>query len=347
MDLEREARLRRRPLRILVTRLRYLGDVIITTPVLSALKKRYPSAEIHYLAEARYAPVLYENPFLDRVIELSPGLVSSASVIRTLRKGNFLAALDLFYNPRSALLLYLSGVPVRVGGSRRWRRRLYTETFSVPKEVRSTVRYYLHTLKTFDVDAEEELPRLYLTDGERTAGAELLESAVAGGTAGSPVIAVHPGGTWPSKRWKPESFARLASILVKRFQTIVVIITGPGEAEIAEAVRSTSGDGVFVLPLVPVRTLAAVLDSCSAVVANDGGVLHMAVALGRPTAGIFGPTEPDIWFPYEGRGPFVLVTRNEDCAPCHKHYCDDLRCLEEIEPEQVVGKVEEVLNWRS
>ncbi len=343
MDLEKEALLRGRKLRILVTRLRYLGDVIITTPVLSALKRRYPTAEIHYLTEARYAPVLYENPFIDRVIELKSGIFSSLSVIHTMRQTGFVAALDLFFNPRSAFLLYLSGIPIRIGGSRKWRRRFYTDIFSVPPAVRSTVAYSLNALDCFDIEAEEELPRIYLTDEERSEGVYLLEETIARSPGGRLVVAVHPGGTWQSKRWKPESFATLADNLVKRHDARVVIITGPGEEGIAEAVRNESNGRAFVLPHLPLRSLAAVLNSCDAVIANDGGVLHMAVALGRPTVGIFGPTEPDIWFPYEGKGPFVLVTRNEDCAPCHKHYCDDLRCLDSIKPQEVLHTVEEVI----
>jgi ADP-heptose:LPS heptosyltransferase len=123
------------------------------------------------------------------------------------------------------------------------------------------------------------------------------------------------------------------------------VVTGSGEEGIAERVRTEAGGAVRVLPLQPLRTIAAVVASCDAVVANDGGIMHLAVAIERPTVAVFGPTEPDIWFPYEGKGPFALASRRMDCAPCHKHRCESVECLAGIEPEEVLGRVQEVLAW--
>ncbi|MCK4235664.1 MAG: glycosyltransferase family 9 protein, partial [Candidatus Krumholzibacteria bacterium] len=267
----------------------------------------------------------------------------SVRTIRRLRSIGFIAALDLFYNPRSAMLLFLSGIPIRVGGNRRWRRSLYTETFSVPRDIRSALSHHLFPLGIFGADTSEDLPHMYLRESERDRGAEVIERTVGRYNGNRPIIAFHPGGTWPSKRWAPESFARLAIKLKKQFDAVILIIAGSGEEAIGKAVRDKAGGDVFILPLQPIRTLASVLDHCAAVVANDGGVLHLTVGLGRPVVGIFGPTEPDIWFPYEGKGPFVLVTLNESCAPCHHHYCEDMRCLSGIEPDRVLSKVEELL----
>lgn len=347
MDLHEEALRRGSPLRILVTRLRYLGDVIMTTPALAVLKERYPEAEIHYLTEAAYAPVLEGNPHLEGVMALQRGLLGTTGTIRAIRQKRFTAVLDLFYNPRSALLLYLSRIPIRVGGSRRWRRRMYTENFSAPSDIRSAVEHHLHPLGVFGAKGKNGRPRVYLSDGERRRGAELLDRFLNGERAREPVVAIHPGGTWQSKRWEAGSFARLARELALKLGARVLVVTGPGEESIARKIKKDGGGNIVVCPLQTIRTLASLLDNCSAVVANDGGILHLAVALGRPTVGIFGPTEPDIWFPYEGLGPFRLVTRNEECAPCHRHECEELRCLRAIEPETVMSAVEDVMTWKS
>jgi lipopolysaccharide heptosyltransferase II len=341
VDLYEEGRRRGRAPKILLTRLRYLGDVILTTPAIRALKECYPEAEIHYLADEPYASLLEHDPHLAGVVGLKGGAAGTLRAAARLRRGHFTAAIDLFYNPRSALLLYLGGIPIRIGGSRRLRRRLYTETFSVPRGVRSAIAHHLYPLRSLGCDAEESMPRLYLTDAERASGRALL-GAVRGPAAEGPVVAVHPGGTWPAKRWPPDRFGRMAAIVSERVGAHALFVAGPGEERIAREAAAVAGPNASVLPLQRLRPLAAILDACRAVVANDGGVLHMAVALSRPTVGIFGPTEPDIWFPYRGRGPFLLVTRNEDCAPCHRHACEDLRCLLEIEPEEVASKVIEV-----
>ncbi|MBD3178581.1 MAG: hypothetical protein GF417_02725 [Candidatus Latescibacteria bacterium] len=150
MDLSKAASESNRGLRILITRLRFLGDIIISTPVIEALKECYPDAEIYYLAQEEYAPVLEGNPFLEGVILLRKGFAGTLRAVRKIRSLRFSAALDLFYNPRSANILFLSGIPVRVGGSRRFRKRMYTDNFSVPVEVRSAVSHHLSACRPWD-----------------------------------------------------------------------------------------------------------------------------------------------------------------------------------------------------
>ncbi len=334
-------------LRILVTRLRYLGDVILTTPAVAAHKERYPEAEIHYATERPYADILEGNSDLAGVIRLSRNARRTPGEIAKIRSLQYTACIDLFYNPRSALLLYLSGIPIRAGGSRKLRRRLYTHRFAIPAETRSATMHHVASMGVFDAGGRDSLPRVYLTPDETDAGRELLDRTVGRREAGRRIVAMHPGGTWQSKRWPAGSFAKLALLARERIGAHVVVVTGPGEEWIAERVRSEAGDAARVLPLQPLRTIASVLASCDAVVSNDGGIMHLAVAIGRPTVGVFGPTEPDIWFPYEGKGPFVLVSRRMDCAPCHKHRCESVECLESVGADEVLGRVREVLAWKA
>ncbi len=332
-------------LRILVTRLRYLGDVILTTPAVSALRERYPEAEIHYATERPYADVLEKNPDIASVIRLSRDSRRALGEIAKIRSLRCTACIDLFSNPRSALLLFLSGIPIRVGAPRGVRRRLYTHRSAVPPETRSAIEHHAAAMGAFDVGMRDSLPRVYISPEEVDAGRELLDRTLGGREAGSRIVAIHPGGTWQSKRWPGGSFARLAVLARERLGARVVAVTGPGEEGIADRVRKESEGAVRVMPLQPLRTIAAVLASCDAVVANDGGLMHLSVALGRPTVAVFGPTEADIWFPYEGKGPFTLVSRRMDCAPCHMHRCGHLDCLEGIEAVEVLGRLRDVLEW--
>jgi len=345
VDVEAVARRRGLPLRILITRLRFLGDVILTTPTIAAVKERYPEGEIYYLAERPYAEILEENPHLAGIIPLDRGPRGTLAALGAMRRRRFTAAVDLFYNPRSAWLLFFSGIPIRVGGSRRARRKLYTHVFTGTPYARSAVAHHLAAVAAIDVHGRDGLPKAYLRPEERSAGRAIVDASFPG--EHGRVIALHPGGTWPSKRWPAASFAKLAGMLAEKLGTRFLIITGPGEDELAEIVRRDSPAETAVLSRLPIRTVAAVLDACAAVIANDGGILHLAVALGKPTVGIFGPTEPEVWFPYEGSGPFALVTRRAGCAPCHRHFCDELECLRGIEPGEVLARVESVLAGRS
>ncbi len=346
MDLDDEARRRGMKLGILVTRLRYLGDVILTTPAVAALRERYPAAEIHYATERPYADILEKNPDLASVIRLSRDSRRALGEIARIRHLRCTACIDLFSNPRSALLLSLSGIPIRVGASRGLRRRLYTHRSAGPLETRSAIAHHVAAMSVFDVPTRDSLPRVYLARNEIDDGRELLDRTFGGREDGSRIVAMHPGGTWQSKRWPAGSFAKLAILARERIGARIVTVTGPGEEAIADRVREESGGAARVLPLQPLRTIASVLASCDAVIANDGGIMHLSVALGRPTVAVFGPTEPDIWFPYEGKGPFALASRRMDCAPCHKHHCESVACLESIEPAEVLGRLQDVLEWR-
>ena len=341
MDLDVMARRRGERLRILVTRLRYLGDVILTTPAVAALKSRYPAARIDYLTEDPYGPVLQGNPHIDVVVTTGGAFFGT---VAKLWKRRYTAAFDLFYNPRSAWLLYLARIPVRVGGTRRWRRKLYTHTFTVPGHVRNAVAHHIHPLHILGIREKWSLPRVYINEREREAGKSFLEET-AGGSEG--LVAMHCGGTWQAKRWNPGKFATLADMIRNRMGKKTMLITGPGEEGIVNAVMEQSGGDLQALPVMPIRSLASVLHQCDAVVSNDGGVMHLSVALGRPTVGVFGPTEPDIWFPYEGEGAFALATVHEECAPCHKHECADPKCLDRLDPDFVFEKLEDVLSWRA
>ena len=346
LDLAREAEKRKLKNRILVTRLRYLGDVIITTPVIKALSERYPDAEIYYLTESKYASILKKNPYLEGIIKLGKGLTGTLKTIREIRRKGFVAALDLFYNPRSTNILFLSGVPIRLGGNRRARKIFYTHNFEVPPETRSCVQHHLYGLKKFDCNPRmNELPRIYLNDEEKEIGKKIIEDVTAVSSGEKMVIAINPCGTFQSKRWTVKSFALLADMILESFNAEIVVIVGPGQEKIARQVTASSKYDLKILPLFPIRTLAAVLNFCDAVITNDGGILHLAVALGKPTIGVFGPTEPDIWFPYEDKGPFTLVTDSLECAPCHKDYCEGLECLRNLDAEKVFNKFLEAIDW--
>ncbi len=346
MDIESVAAGRDRVPRILVTRLRFLGDVIMSTPVIEALKERYPKAQIYYLAGSKYADILEENPYLEGIIRMNNGTASFIRTVLKLRSMKFSVALDLFYNPATANLLFLSGIPVRIGGRRRWRKWLYTMTWQAPGHVRSAVMHHMYPLRLLDVSRENGMPRVYLSEKEREWGRSYLASFNRGDFARNRVVALHPGGTWQSKRWPPVRFGELARRLTSSSGARVLLLTGPGEETIVREVRAATTADVEVMPTRALRETAAVIGACDAVVSNDGGILHLSVALGVPTVGIFGPTEPDIWFPYEGKGPFELAGGGEDCAPCHRHYCSHVKCLEAVDVDEVEERLSRVTGWR-
>jgi len=199
------------PGRVLVSRLRQIGDVILTLPLVDAIRARFPEARIDYLAEEAPAQAALGHPALGRVISFRPGaggpLPAPLAVLRELRAARYDWTIDLYGNPRSALLLAWTGAPVRVGPARRGRKRLYTHVMPAVREPISAVAHHLGALRAIGIESVIGAPRIHLSDEERTRGAELLDAALAPGGAR---VGLHVGNRWAAKRWHSERFAALA-----------------------------------------------------------------------------------------------------------------------------------------
>jgi len=328
--------------RVLVTRLDYLGDVILSLPLVDAIRERHPGIELDYLTREPAASLLHGDPRFARVIraERNSGIAHSLGLVRALRKRRYRATIDLYSNPRSAWLSFLSGAPVRIGGDRRGRRHLYTHPTNVPRTVRPASEHHTHFGAPLDVAGPSRKPRIDVTPNERESATRLLGVA----ETGAPLVTLHPGGKWAVKRWPTESFAKLARRCVEDLGARVTVLTGPDEAVHTDALRAALGDTAAYLDPLPIRTVAAVLAQSDVVVACDGGVMHLSVAVGAPTVGVFGSSEPDVWFPYESHGPYRAAVVDLPCRPCHRHECPlgHTDCLNALTPDAVFELVREV-----
>jgi lipopolysaccharide heptosyltransferase II len=327
--------------RVLLTRLQHLGDVVLTLPAVHALKSRFPEAEIDYLARSTGAEILAGEPIFSRVFrvpEKDEGVKAAWRIIRDLRGRGYVAAVDFYSNPRSALLTWASGAKLRVGGARPGRRRLFTHAIHVPGDVRSAIEHHLCYVRPLDVDAAPAKPVLHVTRDERERARARLQNA---GVPQGPqkTVGLHPGAKWEVKRWPVEFFADLARRLVETHDLRVVVLTGPGEESDQAALRALAGSNVSTLAALPVREAAAVVATLDGMVVSDGGMMHVSVAVGTPTVGLFGSSEPDIWFPYEAWGPFVPAYTPIECRPCHLHTCDHLSCLRLLTSDAVEEKL--------
>jgi len=326
---------------ILVSRLRFMGDVILTTPLLAALRKACPQAHIGYLAESPYAELLRDHPHVDEVFTLTRGGgAAAARLVRALRRVRWDAAIDLFGNPRSALLLFLSGARLRIGGDYRGRRWLYTHRISDDGVRRSAIDYHLRYLSPLGIVAGERTTHIHVSGAAAAAARALL--AGMGYDVDGVIVGLHPGATWPAKRWHAERFAALADRLADEGLQVLFTL-GPGETERIDTILGMTRHA-FVRPqILPLRSLAAVLQQLTVFVSNDCGPLHLAPAVGTRTVGIFGPGEPDIWFPYEEAAGHRLVHHTLDCSRCHRDFCETMACMSAITVEDVWQQIHAAL----
>jgi lipopolysaccharide heptosyltransferase II len=350
--------------RILVVRLRQIGDVVFTTPAVHALRQRFPDAYLTYLVEPAAAPVVLHNPHLNDVI-VAPrasgmrGFLADLGLGRRLRKARYDIAIDFHGGPRASLLTWLSGAPLRIGYEIVGRSWMYTRRVARPRTLRPR-----HSVE----NQWDLLTSLGIAPPDRTAfPVEMPVDArtvvsVAGRLPPKPsadsdeLIIVHVSAGNPFRRWPPEHFVELVVALINRNARRRVILTsGPSEHDAAE--RITSAARASTTPEAAARVLScgefslaelrALCARAVLYVGGDSGPLHIAATTAVPIVGLYGPTLPARSAPW--RSP-DFITESVDagplpCRPCDQRVCapGDFRCLTWIAPGEVIAAAERAL----
>lgn len=323
---------------ILVIKLRAIGDVLLSTIVLRNLRAAFPGARIVFLTEPPARDVVARHPDVDEVIVHDRAALTGLRLIRAVRRRRFDLVIDLFGNPRSALVTRLSGARFRVGYRFRLRSYAYTVVVTPRGDRVHNTQFNLDALEAMEVAIVDR--NLYFPvapEEERFATQALAE-------AGTGLrIAVNAGGGWYTKRWGLERFAALADRLVDAFGVRIILPWGPGQLGDAERLRSLMRREVVVLPPTTLGELAAVLRQVSLMITNDSGPMHIAAAVGTPVLGIYGPTDPGLQGPY---GPRHRVVRQESvpCLGCNLTRCPiDHPCMETLSVETVLAATRELM----
>lgn len=335
------------PQRILIVKLRAIGDVVMATPVIENLRNRFPNSHIAFLTEEASADAVRFNPFLDECIVLPrkswqqmswrkswPGQIA---FLRGLRQKRFDLVIDLFGNPRSALLTWMTNAPQRVGYAFRIRKYAYTQAIEPRGGDVHEVEFHLDALRALHIPVRTTAPRLDTPDELRLRAGQWME--IQGATDGRPLVGLNPGGGWAIKRWPPDRFATLADLLTDRYDARILLLWGPGERSIIETVAGGMKTQALLLPEVSLAELCAFLRHCTVVISNDSGPMHMAAAVGVPTVGIFGPTHPVLQGPY-GPGHRFIREETVACLGCNRLSCPIGNiCMTRLAPETVFDVV--------
>ena len=327
--------------RILVRGTNWIGDAVLTTPALMAIRKGFPLAKIALLAKPAIAELLHHHPAVDEIVlyrDPGPhaGLGGKLTLARLLRRGRYDLAM-LFQNAfEAAALTALAGIPNRYGYATDGRSFLLTHRVPLTPKIRRShqVHYYLELLRPLGIQVEPEPPTLRTTPDE---DAEAIEHLRAFGVDAKKVlIGLNPGSVYgTAKRWLPERFAEVADRVAAEHGGVVLIFGGQGEEELGAALAGRMAAPTVVLSgRTTVRRLMALIKQCRLFITNDTGPMHIATAFGVPTVAIFGPTDPLTTSPF-GSG-HELVRHPVDCSPCLLRECPiDHRCMQGISVEMV------------
>jgi lipopolysaccharide heptosyltransferase II len=343
-------------LRILLVRLRQIGDVVFTTPAIHALRRRFPDAHLTYIVEPAAAPVVAHNSHLTEVI-VAPrtrgvrGVLADVALGRRLRDARYDIAIDFHGGPRASLLTWLSGAPVRIGYEIAGRSWMYTRRAARPRELRRrhSVENQWDLLGALDIPPpERSIDPVEMPADARSVAAVDARLRLSGIRAVDPLVVLHVSAGNPFRRWPIEHFVSLTVRLAADDPTRRIVVTsGPSEgdaaARVIAAARSALDPGaaerVVSCGEFSLAELRALLDRASLYIGGDSGPLHIAATTNVPIVGLYGPTLPARSAPWRSDAyRTASVDAGElPCRPCHQRVCvpGDFRCLTRIQADQV------------
>jgi lipopolysaccharide heptosyltransferase II len=345
-----------------------IGDVLFTTPAIKAIKDRYPDSFIGYWSNLRVKPILESNPQINKVFALSRGDLkkfyqesffkgawSAIKLVCQIKKERFDICLDFSLDHRYSLLAKIIGIRQRIGFNYKDRGRFLTKRIDLTGyQQKHVVEYYLELLKFLNISAQNKSLCLAVLPESELKAKNIL--AAAGIEEVDCVIGIAPGagGSWGKdaiyKHWPALKFAQLADKVAAAFKAKIIILGDESERKIAEViVHAMRNKPINFIGKTSLDILPAVIKNCNLLITNDGGPMHMAVALGVKSVSVFGPVSEIVYGPHPPSDQHVVLKGDMDCRPCYKNFrmpvCDrDRECLKQVSVDAVFDAVARLLN---
>ena len=341
---------------ILLIRLSSLGDIVLTSPAIRAVRQHFPQAHISMLVAKQSADLLTENPHLDEVIpfDRKAGNKDTGEMRRItclLRERRFDLAIDFQRKFRTSLLAYLSGARCRVG---------YHQpngalcTVRVPdlntKAIRAgrissahAIDRYFDLLRPIGIEAADRTLEMFISKADRAFAHEMI--ATKGIEADRPKVGLFPGAGWKLREWMPDRFAAIGDRITKQFDAQVLLFGGPHESELVQQVGDLmTTEAISLAGDLRIRQLAALIEGCDLFVTNDTGPMHVATAMHTPTVALFGPGDHIRFQPLD---PIHTTIRHHvPCNPCKQftNKCKNNICMKLITVDEVWETVHQRLS---
>ena len=355
------------PRKILVIKLRSLGDTLLMTAPLNELRRSYPEAEIHVAVSQAWAPLLEHHPAVNRIWTYlrrpEPGSRAKAvaRLAFQLRKEKYDLAINLHSSPSSSAIAYATGAPVRSIHFHGLQDKNRYSTVVIPGkgQVKPIIERDMDTIRALGIHVPAgRMPDVVLTPSEMIRADEQLNSM----GLKSPVLVLGLGATRPSKMWPMDRFAALALSWVQDTQGSVLGIGSADEKELEQdflrhldalssdpATRTEMRAKIQTQFGLPLRRVAALLSRCQVMAGNDSGPRHLAVAVRLPTVTLFGPEDPFEWHPYPpNMHPYFFMADlpcRKDADAGQRAWCavdtcvdEDLKCLRSIGIDAVLAQ---------
>lgn len=338
------------PKNIIVRMPNWIGDLVMSTVVLTDLRKRFPSAEITAMCKTPLSELLKEDQDINELFSFSRPKnrflkrKERRDIIGKLRQGGYDLGILLTNSFSSAYLFWEGNVKNRVGFKGSFRSFFLDYPITVPKNKyeQHTILTYKALLEPLGITKSHSTPRLFLTDDEIQFAKELLHQR--GFNERNTLIGIHPGAAYGSaKRWPKERFFQLAKKLIEQKDLYVVFVGDDSVSHFVKEISRALGKNIIDLTgATSLRTLCSIIKQCTLFLTNDSGPMHIASAFHIPLVALFGSTSKVMTGPYNKNSE--VIDKEVSCSPCFKRECPiDFRCMMNITVDEVYEKIMKLL----
>jgi len=333
-----------KPGKILVIQLRRIGDVILATPAVRALRRQFPDAKIDFLAEPACGAILAGNPRINEVLSYDPA--HAAAWLWKIRRRGYDWVIDFLGNPRTCTICAFSGAKLRAGPGDVYWKFGYNHVFATFREPGYAALEKMLRLRELgvEINGSDHLPEIFPSEADRRWADEELSKAGLSPN-GRPLLMLAPASRKITRQYPEEHFVRAVQLINETLPCRIAVLWGPGEEGLAANIAARCG-GVKAPHTDTLGRAAALVGKCDLLLTNCNGPKHMAVAQGRPTLTIHSSSDPRAWTPPDN--PLHRYVRREDldCVPCYRNECTrGLECLNGLPPERVAETALQMLKY--
>ncbi|RMA96000.1 lipopolysaccharide heptosyltransferase II [Hydrogenothermus marinus] len=329
--------------KIILWQTAFLGDLILTTPLIASIKNIFPNSKLHIITKPFGKQVLKNNPYVNKLIIFDKSKDSTLKLIKDLRKEKYDLAISPHRSHRAAYSLFLAGIPERVGFDKGGFSFLYTKKAKHAFDGIHEIDRNFRLLKALDKNISEEnfqrFPQLFLTKEED----QFYKSI---GLQDKDYLLIAPGSKWKTKRWTAKGFADLIKKLYKKEN--IVLIGGKEDKQFTdEILKIAQLNPINLVGKTDLRQTFSLIKHSKGLISNDSAPVHMAVAFNIPVVDIYGPTVKDFGF-YPYRNGIIVEIKDLKCRPCGLHGHNNCpinthECMEKITADMVLDALKSLI----
>ena len=351
--------------KILIRVNNWIGDVVMISPAMWAIREHFKEARISILAKSWVVEALRGNPFYDELIEYDNlgrhrGLTGRWRMIGELHERSFDLAILFQKAFEAAFFSYLAGIPLRVGYDTDRRGFLLSHKIYETEEARMKhhAEYFLDIARFIGCEVQDKSLYFHIGDEERRIALEIFErEGLAQGASKErrPIVVINPGAAKKERQWHFGRLAELADRLQEKTGARVVFTGGNVDEEATEVIKARMKNKPLDLTgMLSIKEFGAFLEKCSLFIGNDSGPMHVAAAVGTPVVALFGPGLPEKTAPFVDPSRYIVITKRFVCAPCRQNFFKECKpspsgkpyCIEDITVDEVFEAANNLLLLR-